>query len=77
MKRLENWYCDQQNYVYMQWTLIAVLPVICLQWSYGVLLWELLTRGALPYPDVPNWEVREYIVAGHRMGQPDTCPDDV
>jgi len=46
-------------------------------WSYGVVLWELLTRGATPYPDVANWDVFSYIRSGRRMPQPHLCPDVV
>ena len=40
-------------------------------------MWELLTRGGTPYPDVPNWEVRAYVQAGNRMHRPDACPPEV
>ncbi|ELT92759.1 hypothetical protein CAPTEDRAFT_64793, partial [Capitella teleta] len=46
-------------------------------WSYGVVLWELLTRGALPYPDISNWEVRSYVQSGRRLQQPESCPDEL
>lgn len=44
-------------------------------WSFGVLLWELLTRGVTPYPDVTNWDVRLYIQSGRRLARPDNCPE--
>lgn len=44
-------------------------------WSYGVLLWELLTRGVTPYPDVDNWDIFNYLKSGRRMLKPSYCPD--
>ena len=46
-------------------------------WSYGVLLWELLTRGNCPYSDVDNWDVVNYLKKGRRLAQPEYCPDDL
>ncbi len=48
-----------------------------LQWSYGVLLWELMTRGAVPYADVENWDVGHYIQSEKRLEKPPYCPDSV
>ncbi|CAC5382982.1 MET [Mytilus coruscus] len=44
-------------------------------WSFGVVLWELMTRGVNPYPEVDNWDVLRYIKKGRRMPQPPFCPD--
>lgn len=46
-------------------------------WSFGVLLWELVTRGAVPFSDLENWEVGGYIQSGKRLPQPLYCPDSV
>jgi hypothetical protein len=43
--------------------------------SFGVVLWELMTRGVNPYPEVDNWDVLRYIKKGRRMPQPPFCPD--
>lgn len=44
-------------------------------WAFGVVLWELLTRGVTPYPEVGNWEILQYVKSGRRMPQPSYCPD--
>lgn len=44
-------------------------------WSYGVVLWELLTRGASPYPGVENWDVAMFIKMGRRLPRPEYCPE--
>ncbi|XP_071826529.1 tyrosine-protein kinase Fer-like isoform X4 [Apostichopus japonicus] len=46
-------------------------------WSYGVLLWEIFSRGSTPYPGMNNNEAREKIEGGYRMNQPPECPDAV
>lgn len=43
-------------------------------WSYGVLLWELMTRGVVPYPDVDNFDLFSYLKEGRRMLRPRYCP---
>lgn len=43
-------------------------------WSYGVLLWELMTRGVVPYPDVDNFDLFGYLKEGRRMLRPRYCP---
>uniref|UniRef100_A0A669E4U6 receptor protein-tyrosine kinase n=1 Tax=Oreochromis niloticus TaxID=8128 RepID=A0A669E4U6_ORENI len=44
-------------------------------WSYGILLWELLTRGASPYPAVDPYDITQYLLKGRRLLQPQYCPD--
>uniref|UniRef100_H2YEW1 Protein kinase domain-containing protein n=1 Tax=Ciona savignyi TaxID=51511 RepID=H2YEW1_CIOSA len=44
-------------------------------WSFGILLWELLTRGVTPYPDVDAFDILHYILDGRRLRQPQYCPD--
>uniref|UniRef100_T1K210 receptor protein-tyrosine kinase n=1 Tax=Tetranychus urticae TaxID=32264 RepID=T1K210_TETUR len=46
-------------------------------WSYGVLLWELLTRGDIPYPDVDDWKMKDYLKVGYRLPRPEHCPPEV
>ena len=43
-------------------------------WSYGVLVWELLTCGVTPYPDVDNWDIINYIKTGRRLLCPSHYP---
>ncbi|XP_053201988.1 tyrosine-protein kinase Fyn-like [Panonychus citri] len=48
-------------------------------WSYGILLYELITHGQVPYPGMHNREVIEQVERGYRMPKPSNCecPDSV
>ena len=44
-------------------------------WSFGVLLYEIVTYGRFPYPGMSNYEVLERVPQGYRMPCPGGCPD--
>ncbi|XP_058144112.1 macrophage-stimulating protein receptor isoform X2 [Dasypus novemcinctus] len=46
-------------------------------WSFGVLLWELLTRGAPPYPHVDPFDLIHFLDQGRRLPQPEYCPNSL
>ncbi|KAF6022807.1 hypothetical protein EB796_018884 [Bugula neritina] len=44
-------------------------------WAFGVVMWELLTRGNVPYPGISNSEMLNHLQSGHRLHKPTyTCP---
>ncbi|XP_023652526.1 protein-tyrosine kinase 6-like [Paramormyrops kingsleyae] len=46
-------------------------------WSFGVLLYEILTYGAVPYPGATNTEAYNLVSQGYRMPPPPRCPDNI
>ncbi|XP_045462043.1 ALK tyrosine kinase receptor isoform X2 [Harmonia axyridis] len=44
-------------------------------WSYGVLLWEIMSLGFMPYTGCSNTEVMQLVTSGGRLGRPTNCPD--
>lgn len=51
---------------------------ICmLSWSYGILLWEIMTMGGTPYPTIHYEGLVQFLEEGKRNFQPQGCPDEM
>ncbi|XP_012158328.1 fibroblast growth factor receptor 3 [Ceratitis capitata] len=46
-------------------------------WAYGVVLWEIGTLGASPYPTISNHELIPFLLSGKRLEKPDICTEQV
>ena len=46
-------------------------------WSFGIVLWELVTLGSQPYAGLDNYEVTPYLETNKRLPRPLRCPDDL
>ena len=46
-------------------------------WSFGIVLWELVTLGSQPYAGLDNYEVMPYLETSKRLPRPLRCPDDL
>eukprot|EP00794_Sanderia_malayensis_P007017 gene7017-7802_t len=46
-------------------------------WSYGILLWEIMTMGGSPYPGLPVRDLLNSLLTGYRMEQPIYCPPEI
>lgn len=42
-------------------------------WSFGILLYEMVTLGAPPYPEVPPTNILQYLQRGKIMKRPSSC----
>lgn len=43
-------------------------------WSFGILLYEIITFGSAPYPEMNNGQVIQEVQGGYRMPCPANCP---
>ena len=40
-------------------------------WSFGVLIWEIMSQGVVPYPGIMNHEMLRRLKSGERLKRPD------
>ena len=45
------------------------------QWAFGILLWEIVTRGIVPYSYLDPKDQLLHLKIGGRLGKPNYCPD--
>ncbi|KAM4712757.1 tyrosine-protein kinase FRK [Anableps anableps] len=43
-------------------------------WSFGILLYEIMTFGQMPYPTMTNVQAVQWLSKGNRMSCPSRCP---
>jgi len=46
-------------------------------WSFGVVLWEMVTLAELPYQGYSNQQVLDQVILGRTIDRPAGCPDDL
>ncbi|XP_057253798.1 tyrosine-protein kinase Lyn isoform X3 [Pezoporus wallicus] len=46
-------------------------------WSFGILLYEIITYGKIPYPGMSNSDVMVALQRGYRMPRMETCPAEL
>ncbi len=47
------------------------------KWSFGVFMWELMTKAQQPFSEVDPFEMEDYLNGGYRLHQPMNCPDQL
>ena len=46
-------------------------------WSFGVLMWEIVTLGSTPYPGMPASEVMKRVRDGYRLEKPEHAKREI
>lgn len=49
--------------------------IVSFQWAFGILLWELFTRGKRPFYIVAQCDLLMHMETGGRPEKPSSCPD--
>ena len=75
-------FADPKSSIPLRWTAPEAISYCMFStksdvWSFGILLWETITHGRLPYPEMTDSQVRENLHQGYHMPQPNKCPNNL
>ncbi|XP_057308321.1 tyrosine-protein kinase HCK-like [Hydractinia symbiolongicarpus] len=78
----ENYKMNKKTRLPIKWMAIESLTDYIFSektdvWSFGVVLWELMTLGKQPYSGLNNQDVEKHLLDGKRLPQPQNCPDEI
>nr|XP_033770660.1 protein-tyrosine kinase 6 isoform X4 [Geotrypetes seraphini] len=76
----DSFYKSTSSYIPYKWTAPEALQYNYFStksdvWSFGILLYEIITCGQIPYAGMDNTEVLAEVSRGYRMPQPPNCPN--
>jgi hypothetical protein len=46
-------------------------------WSFGVVLWEIMTFGKQPWYELSNHEVIQQVTSNKLLTKPESCPENI
>lgn len=82
MSRIENEYCTTESGpIPLMWTAPEAIKGTYTSksdvWSFGILMWEVFSKGMNPYPDLdPAENLLEKLESGYRMKAPEGTPKE-
>eukprot|EP01119_Soliformovum_irregulare_P010643 TRINITY_DN2626_c0_g1_i3.p1 TRINITY_DN2626_c0_g1~~TRINITY_DN2626_c0_g1_i3.p1 ORF type:complete len:647 (-),score=130.28 TRINITY_DN2626_c0_g1_i3:44-1792(-) len=79
---VEDYYLTEKRIVAIKWTAPEAIKFRKFSafsdvWSFGVVLWEIFTRGQVPYPGLSSEECIAMVTDGHNLPNPENCPDEI
>ena len=60
---------------YFQFAVPLILWFACT--AFGILLWELASRGMQPYSGMTSHEVKVWVAEGYQLECPEGCPSKI
>lgn len=79
----EEYVAQSQTKLPLKWLAIEVLEQRMFSeksdvWAFGVLTWEIFTRGAMPYGALSDWAgLKAYLLNGERLEMPADCAPEL